>query len=493
MSLHARILLYLSAAGASCALFQRGALVDVRNLPTGEEGWEAFNAYLLRHPDKAIAIAVDTVDEIYRQEQLPRARGADRREMTDRRLRQLAHHSPYRAALRQGWVAGPTAHERYLMMGLTNPEIIRPWLDIAHLRAAHLAGIWLLPALAIPLARQFALDDGRLLLVSEQTGGLRLTYLEDGELRFSRLAPVDGSPYQNPLESYAEEIERTRQSLVGQRLLARTEPLRTVLIDPLNTLQALHALLPAAAGFRCENIQRAALIEALKLPPSLLAESSDALYLRLLASAPRGANLMTQEQHVITRAYWLRRGLRLAAAAWLGLSVTLSALLLLDSWRLDRAATTHRLAENAHRAAEAGLLAEAGGVKAVRSRLEGARAWAMIDGFDKSPTPLFSAAFAAVRASDMIVAHKLTWRISRSEAMPHLTIEGEVAPFDGDFQHAHQRVQTFADTLKHGLSASHDVRVTLWPLNASSEVSQEGEFGHSRQNARFRVEAGGER
>jgi hypothetical protein len=59
------------------------------------------------------------------------------------------------------------------------------------------------------------------------------------------LAPVDGSQYENPLESYAEEIERTRQALVGQRLLARTEPLRTVLLDPLNTLSELHAFLPA--------------------------------------------------------------------------------------------------------------------------------------------------------------------------------------------------------------------------------------------------------
>jgi hypothetical protein len=156
--------------------------------------------------------------------------------------------------------------ERYLMMGLTNAEIVRPWLDIMHMRGSHLVGIWLLPALTIPLARHFKLTDSRVLLVSEQTGGLRLTYLEQGELRFSRLAPVDSSQYDNPLEGYAEEIERTRQALVGQRLLARSEPLRTLLLDPLNSLAQLHALLPEAAGFQCKSILRGQLLDTLKLP-----------------------------------------------------------------------------------------------------------------------------------------------------------------------------------------------------------------------------------
>lgn len=491
MSLHARILLYLSAAGASCALYRRGTLNEVRNLPFGEEGWEAFNDYLLRHPEQPIAIAVDTVDEVYRQEPLPRAHGADRREMTDRRLRQLVHHSPYRAALRQGAVAGPTAHERYLLMGLTNAEIIRPWLDIAHMRAAHLVGIWLLPALAIPLARQFRLETGRLLLVSEQTGGLRLTYLDGGELRFSRLAPVDGSPYENPLQSYAEEIERTRLSLVGQRLLARAEPLRTLLIDPLNTLQELHALLPASAGFRCETLARAALLDTLHLPPALLAESTDALYLRLLANAPRGANLMTREQHAITRAHWLRRGIRFFAAAWFGASVMLSAILLLDSLRLEHQASQHRQTETRFRAEEAQLLNPAGGVDAVKKRLERARAWEMITTLDASPSPMFHAAFEVIQANHALQAHLLQWTFLTTRGKPQLTLEAEIAPFDGDFQRAHQHVQAFARELQQRFGQKHQVRITVWPLNSSSETSQEGEFGHSSPNARFRLEVDG--
>lgn len=488
VSLNPRLLLYLSAVGASCALYHRGNLGEVHSLNMGEEGWEKFNGLLLKHPGLPVAIAVDTVDELYRQDQLPRVHGPDRREMTERRLRQLIHHSPYRAALRQGALKEEPHRDRYLMMGLSNPEIIRPWLDIVHVRGAHLAGIWLLPALAIPLARQFRLDKSRLLLVSEQTGGLRLTYLEDGELRFSRLAPVDGSQYDNPLESYAEEIERTRQALVGQRLLARAEPLRTVLLDPLNTLSELHAFLPASSGFHCESIQRAQLLDTLDLPPSLLAESADALYLRLLIGAPASANLMTREQREETAIYWWSRGLRFVATAWVGLSLLTCIGLLLDAWRLDRQAADLREATRGHKEKEAGLLASAGGVGVVHQRLGAIHAWRAVEALDKSPVAPIQAVFEASSSTGQTHLNRLEWTANPTGTGSVLTVEGEIAPFDGDFIAAHRRVELLRTRIQNGLPPGILATISHWPLDGAPDHGLEGEFGHSRLYARFRIE-----
>ena len=489
VSLNPRLLLYLSAVGASCALYRHGNLGEVHSLPLGEEGWENFNNLLLKHPGLPVAIAVDTVDELYRQDLLPRAHGPDRREMTERRLRQLIHHSPYRAALRQGAVKEEAHRDRYLMMGLSNPEIIRPWLDIVHVRGTHLAGIWLLPALAIPLARQFRLTQSRLLLVSEQTGGLRLTYLENGELRFSRLAPVDGSQYENPLESYAEEIERTRQALVGQRLLARAESLRTVLLDPLNTLSELHAFLPISSGFQCENIQRAQLLDTLDLPPSLLAESADALYLRLLISAPASANLMTREQREETRTHWWSRGLRFVAAAWVSLSLLACIGLLLDAWRLDRQARDLREATRTHIEKEAKVLATVGGVSLVHQRLNSVHAWRAVEALDKSPIAPLQAAFEAASGTGQILLNRLEWLADKPGTGSTLNLEGEISPFDGDFNSAHRRVELLRNHIQSRMPPEMEVNVRLWPLDSASDHGLEGEFGHSRLNARFRIEA----
>lgn len=481
-----RLLLYLSAAGASCALLRRGQLAEVQYLPGEEEGWETFNAVLMAHPDTPVAIAVDSVDEIYRGETLPRAWGRDRREMTQRRLRQLVHQSPYRAALQQGRERhGPPQGDRYLMLGLTNPDQIRAWLDIMHLRGAPLEGIWLLPTLSAGLIQRFKLRDPNLLLVSEQTGGLRLSYLESGELRFSRLAPVDGSQYDDPLEGYAEEIGRTRQALVGQRLITREDNIKVVLLDPLGTLNGLHAFLPESAGFQCESIHRGRLIEALGLPPELLAESADALYLRLLAHAPANANLMTAEQRGSSNNFRLRRALRFGAAAWLGLSLATALLLMADAWRLDRNTRDLQQHIQQQRARESTLLAAAGGAEQVALRLDAMEAWKTVQLRDRRPDATLKAALTA--AADVgqgsIRYARLAWSYEDRE---RLEIEGEVIAYGGDYRAAHKRVAALAEQLRRRLPG-RQIEVSAWPLDTRPEQSLEGQISRDASPARFQL------
>lgn len=208
--------------------------------------------------------------------------------MTERRLRQIIHHSPIGPPCARAAGGEDGQRDRYLMMGLTNPEIIAPWLDIMHVQGAYLAGIWLLPALSMSLARQLRLTRSRLLLVTEQTGGLRLTYLEDGELRFSRLAPVDGSQYESPGKlrrgNRAHPPGPGGPAPAGANGAAANgaagppqHPVRTPRLP---------------AGIRrlpVRSIQRGQLLDTLGLPPSLLTESADALYLSLLPGAPASA------------------------------------------------------------------------------------------------------------------------------------------------------------------------------------------------------------
>jgi hypothetical protein len=434
-----------------------------------------------------VAIAVDSVDELYRGEILPRAWGRDRAEMTSRRLRQLVHQSPFRAALRQGRERNATTRgDRYLIMGLTNPEQIRPWLDIMHQRGAPLAGIWLLPALSANLVRRFRLKDQRLLLVSEQTGGLRLTYLESGELRFSRLAPVDGSQHENPLEGYAEEIERTRQALVGQRLITREEKIKVVLLDSLNTLNDLHAFLPESAGFQCISINRSRLLDALKLPHALLAESTDALYLSLLAHAPASANLMTAEQRASSRTFWLRRGLIFGAAAWLTLSVAATLLLLGDAWRLGRQSDTLQSQARADRMRETTLLAPVGGASQVGQRLAAVEAWNAVRLRDRQPGALLDAAQAAANGIAGVELTRINWINADAAAAISLAIDGDLPAFAGDYRAAHASIAALARLLGEKLP-DYRVEVAAWPLNTQSGEELEGEVGGSRTAARFQL------
>ncbi|MEW5789733.1 MAG: hypothetical protein AB1899_17965 [Pseudomonadota bacterium] len=486
----ARILLYVSSSGATWGLFRRGRVESLQDLPPGEEGWEAFNTLLMAHPGLPVRIAVDTVDEIYRQDVLPRALGQDRLEMTSRRLRQLIHHTPYQTAMRQGPVARGEKRDRYLMMGLASPELIRPWLDIIHIRDSHLEGLWLLPALALPLIRRFGLEKSRMLLVSEQSGGLRLTYLEQGELRFSRLAPVDSSQFDNPLEGYAGEIERTRQALVGQRLLARSDILRTVLLDPINSLAGLPGFLPPSAGFECELIQRSQLLDRLDVAPGLLTQSPDALCLYLLPLAPANGNLITREQREIAQVQTRKRKLRMLAGLWLAGSLLACLLLLLDAWRLEGRADTLRRDTEGLRIREADVLAPAGGQEAIHQRLDAMDAWTQVAALDRKPTPAFQAVLDALAATGETQARRLTWTAHPESPRPGLSLEGEIQPFQGDYQRAHALVRSLANDVARRLGPGMKVTVTAWPLAATAAPGElSGEFGHSNLHAVFRMEA----
>ena len=70
----------------------------------------------------------DTVDEDYRFETLPHAFGSDRREMVERKLKQLYRSTPSTAPA-PGARGRQARDDRYLFAALTNPESFTPWLQ----------------------------------------------------------------------------------------------------------------------------------------------------------------------------------------------------------------------------------------------------------------------------------------------------------------------------------------------------------------------------
>lgn len=488
-----RILLYLSAAGASVALWRRGwhqgGLREVRALTLDDEGRRQFDALLASHPRTPVSVVVDTAEEQLRDEVLPRAHGRDRREMSQRRLRQLLIQSPYRTVLRQGPAGSHLDH--YLFMALTGHELPRPWLELIQQRQAPLAGIWLAPALSQVLVRRLDLRDARLLLVSEQTGGLRLSYFEAGRLRFSRLAPVDNALYANPLEGYGDEIERTRQYLLSQRLLAREDQLKVYLIDPLDSLGELHALLPESAGFGCETVTRPRLVNDLAMPPARLTESTDALYLNLLPEAERQANLQPAEMRAAYFRYLAQRALYTGGGLWLGLSLLLSGGLLFDAWRQNRAAADLARLTRDTRLDEQRLAGSVAGIQQLRVRLAQLDAWRHANRHDLDPAGDLRAALDAGARQSGPRPRQLTWRGTGASGARELRLSGEIAPFSGDYQAAHASIDALAADLRQ---AGWRVTASEYPMDSSPDSTAAGELsrGAERMPASFRLELGRE-
>ncbi len=486
--MNARILLCISRAGACLAHWQRGGLHDWQTLPADAEGWAQLDAALRARPGLPVHVAVDSVEEYYRSEALPRARFRDRREMTRRRLQQLLPQTPYRAVLPQGPAGEGLVGDRYLFMGLTAPALLQPWLEVLRLHGAPLAGVWLAPVFGESLLAELGLlprgsrhlslpgqspreGSDRLLLVLEQGGGLRLSYFRRGRLQFSRLVPLEPAAQDDPEAVYAEQIERTRQALLGQRLLGRGETLSVRVVDAFDALEGVCQRLPEAAG--CAVIPRGRLLGLPGLSPELLNGCADALNLALLARAPAAANLLPDEMRRPYLHARMARSLRHAAGLWLAASLGLSLALGADAWRLGHAAD--RLedeVQKARRQAQA-LLTGVGGAEAFEALWQVHLAWQAVQARLAHPARDLGQVAAAAGPQTGIRLSRLRWEGPGPDRPRKLNVEGEIAVHGGDYRSVHARLQALASELGR---QGWQVDITRWPLDPDPNRTLQGEF-----------------
>jgi hypothetical protein len=122
-----KLLLCISADQATVAVWQGRRLAGCKRFGNDEAGWAAFSNFLRAARGIPIHIMVDSVDEDYRFETLPHARGRDRVEMVGRKLKQLYHGTSYHSCSLQERGAG-SARTTATCRSATDPDLLSPWL-----------------------------------------------------------------------------------------------------------------------------------------------------------------------------------------------------------------------------------------------------------------------------------------------------------------------------------------------------------------------------
>ena len=90
-----KLLLCASTFHVSAALWSGRRLIGCRGFEDDAAGHAAFQNLLRSTAGVPVYLMADTVDEDYRFETLPHASGSDRREMLDRKLKQLYRSTPF--------------------------------------------------------------------------------------------------------------------------------------------------------------------------------------------------------------------------------------------------------------------------------------------------------------------------------------------------------------------------------------------------------------
>lgn len=486
--LRGKLLLAVSAERVTVAYWSGRAIARHLTVAGGAEGIAACRAALSGYRDVPVYLLADAVEEDYRTEILPHARGGDRRELLARRLRQHYRNTPYCAAERLGREPGGRRDDRYQLAALTCPELLEPWIALLEELSLPLAAVHLLPMAGAALVRKLELAVPHAMLVASTSGGLRLTYFRGGQFRLSRLTRFDAAGGHGRAQFHVEEIANTRLYLHALQAAALDEPLAIVLLDPHDEdADAFRAIAAETPSLQCLHLCRTEVARLLKGCALSPGDPVELVFLHLLALRPPGYNLapvaaLAGHRDLRHRAALYRACAAVVAAA--GAACAYAAWQVHDSEaQIARTVGERERYEAQYQAATRSFPAAPAPAAALQQAVAVAR---RLKSDARTPESAMRIVSRALASAPDIALNELAWKDGRqrSLAAPTLqpavqaaeenaTLAGEVRPFAGDYRAAVAAIRSFADALARD-PAVREVRLVRLPLNVDPSVALAG-------------------
>jgi len=189
-----------------------------------EQGLDLFSAYLTSLKNEPVTLLLDLIEEEFRQITIPLLRGADRSGIIERNFIKFFRNASYRHAVSQQILKKKRKEERLLLTGLTNQDLLKPWLDIIDTTRTPLSGIISLPLISESLVPGFKAGHDCVVMVSQQVpSNLRQSVFIKGKLILSRLVPIASFYQGNYAADLVRDIESTKRYLVSQRIVDRND------------------------------------------------------------------------------------------------------------------------------------------------------------------------------------------------------------------------------------------------------------------------------
>jgi hypothetical protein len=245
-------------------------IVSRREFAVSGTGAAAFERYLASLAQVPAHLIIDLTEEDFRLDTVPHLRASDREAVLARKLAQIFRNTPYRHALLQGREAEGRRDDRVIYTAVTNPELLRPWLDLIEKHKVPLEGIHSAAFASGALLDELDLLFPHALLVTFTPGdAMRQTYFRDREIKFSRLTPIDLEEGQTLGTMIAEETTRTWQYLDSLRHFGAEDRLEVFVLVHRNDRAAVEPALRdfAQLQYRLLDMDDVAVKLGLRPPP----------------------------------------------------------------------------------------------------------------------------------------------------------------------------------------------------------------------------------
>ena len=339
-------LLYFITGEVQLFRWRAGRLAPEAVYPNSEVGVAAFAKHLQSSPRALYYMLADVVEEDFHFEAVPLVRGKDRRAMLGRKLAQRYRDLSLALTLPLGYESGTRREEKILFSSFTNTQQFQPWLAALRSSEARLAGVYSLPLISPLVGRRIGVAAKRYLLVSLQQGGLRQSFIDNGQIRFSRLGRLDSASPEDVARASALESVQIQQYLLNTRILARDAgPLDVVLLAPADQLDLYRKACASTAQLQFRVLDREAACRKAGLrraPGNLLGER---LFLHVLASSQPAVQFADDVERRFYHLWRARVALVSAGAAVFLFCALVAALRLVDAFSIDQLAAIDRAQE----------------------------------------------------------------------------------------------------------------------------------------------------
>ncbi|MGB9149267.1 MAG: hypothetical protein WCB36_03390 [Burkholderiales bacterium] len=288
-----------------------------------ESGKNEFDVYLGSIKSIPAYLLTDLIEEDFRSDTIPHVKPRDRAQLLERKLGQAYRSTPYRHATLQGREPDGRRDDRVLYTAITNPDLLKPWIDLLTAHKIPLMGIYSAPLLATRLLKYLRLQLEHVLVVTLVAAGVRQNYFQDGMIKFSRLTPLGDAGQNYPSELIAQEVGKTWQYLDSMRYQPRGEALQVyVICHPAEQVRYTSALQGSPQlQYRFLDITQVATM----LGQTRLPEDSDSagIMLNLLAEkipvnhyAPKEDTYYARIWNARQKLFYAAAGIFVAGAVW---------------------------------------------------------------------------------------------------------------------------------------------------------------------------------
>ena len=486
---------------AGCWRF--GKLKSFETYANDEHGRQSFALFLRKTRHTNIHLLVDAGEEDYRLEVLPHTRGSDRKELLERKLNQIYRGYAFRMAVFIKRDTDEAKSDHFLMIAVNQADYLQDWLNIIAQEQAPLAGIYPLSMTTQFLAKRLKLSSTNIIFAEKLGTGLRQSYLDQGELRMSRLVPFPLGDANSDASFYLTETEKTRLYLTSQRYLTNMTTVHVAVASFNHQQQAFCQLIEEGPEMACLDVDLSPLAKSFGIAQHLLENTPELMHMHVLAKTRLANSLATTLHTKHYRINRIRESLNLATALILLFGMIVSAYSLIQDFtqqsKLDLliSQTQHqqKMYEQVAKDFPATTLPSGDLQLAVTlnhqikeyQRLPDRMMQVISNGMVKAPEIQVNRLFW-VQSNDVDLKDNDATNVlpqvqeNKALALPTLSnaelheivfLNGEIKHFNGDYRAALNTVNQLAERLKKDAAVAY-VEILQAPVNVSSYSKLEG-------------------